>query len=96
LLPANRESGPFSLFRHRFRAIRAQVLFDRNLIANRYDTIEDRNTIVLVGRTSEDTTEQLHFDRGSGLLLRRTVSTRTAFSPIAEQATAATIATSAA
>jgi len=57
----------------------------QNLTANRYDTIEDRNTIVLVGRTSEDTTEQLHFDRESGLLLRRTVSTRTAFSPIAEQ-----------
>jgi len=35
----------------------------QNLTANRYDTIEDRNTIVLVGRTSEDTTEQLHFDR---------------------------------
>ncbi len=57
----------------------------QNLTANRYDTIEDRNTIVLVGRTSEDTTEQLHFDRESGLLLRRTVATRTAFSPIAEQ-----------
>ena len=27
----------------------------------------------------------MHFDRESGLLLRRTVSTRTAFSPIAEQ-----------
>ena len=46
-----------------------------NLTANRYATVEDRNTIVLVGRPSEDTTEQLHFDRETGLLLRRSVST---------------------
>lgn len=56
-----------------------------NLTANRYATVEDRNTIVLVGRPTEDTTEQLHFDRDSGLLLRRSISTRTAFSPLAEQ-----------
>src|SRR4029453_3736027 len=56
-----------------------------HLTANRYGTVEDRNTIVLVGRPSEDTTEQLHFDRETGLLLRRSVSTRTAFSPLAEQ-----------
>jgi hypothetical protein len=57
----------------------------QNLTANRYDTIEDRTTIVLVGRPAEDTTEQLHFDRETGLLLRRSISTTTAFSPLAEQ-----------
>jgi photosynthetic reaction center cytochrome c subunit len=56
-----------------------------NLTVNRYATVEDRNTIVLVGRPSEDTTEQLHFDRETGLLVRRSISTRTAFSPLAEQ-----------
>ena len=56
-----------------------------NLSVNRYATVEDHNTIVLVGRPTEDTTEQLHFDRESGLLLRRSISTRTAFSPLAEQ-----------
>jgi hypothetical protein len=57
----------------------------QNLTANRYDTIEDRNTIVLVGRSSDATTEQLHFDRDTGLLLRRSIATTTAFSPLAEQ-----------
>jgi photosynthetic reaction center cytochrome c subunit len=57
----------------------------QNLTANRYEAIEDRNAIVLVGRPTEDTTEQLYFDRDTGLLLRRSISTRTAFSPIAEQ-----------
>jgi hypothetical protein len=56
-----------------------------NLTVNRYATVEDRTTIVLVGRPTDDTTEQLHFDRESGLLLRRSISTRTAFSPLAEQ-----------
>ena len=56
-----------------------------NLTVNRYATVEDRSTIVLAGRPSEDTTEQLHFDRETGLLLRRSISTRTAFSPVAEQ-----------
>jgi hypothetical protein len=56
-----------------------------NLTVNRYGTVEDRNTIVLVGRPAEATTEQLHFDRETGLLLRRSVTTTTAFSPLAEQ-----------
>jgi len=56
-----------------------------NLTVNRYGTVEGRNTIVLVGRPTEDTTEQLHFDRETGLLLRRSISTRTTFSPLAEQ-----------
>jgi hypothetical protein len=55
------------------------------LAVNRYGTIDDRNTIVVVGRTPPDTTEQLHFDRETGLLLRRNISTRTPFSPLAEQ-----------
>lgn len=56
-----------------------------NLTVNRYATVEDRNTIVLVGRPAETITEQLHFDRETGLLLRRNISTTTAFSPLAEQ-----------
>jgi photosynthetic reaction center cytochrome c subunit len=57
----------------------------QGLAVNRYATIDDRNTIVLVGRTPGDATEQLHFDRETGLLLRRSISTRTPFSPVAEQ-----------
>jgi hypothetical protein len=57
----------------------------QGLAVNRYAMIDDRNVIVLTGRPTPDTTEQLSFDRESGLLLRRSISTRTALSPLAEQ-----------
>jgi photosynthetic reaction center cytochrome c subunit len=57
----------------------------QGLAVNRYGTIDSRNTIVVVGRAPLNTTEQLHFDRETGLLVRRSVSTPTPFSPLAEQ-----------
>jgi len=40
-----------------------------------YDTIDDRQVVVLTGRPFPDVTEQLSFDRESGLLLRRALTT---------------------
>jgi hypothetical protein len=43
------------------------------------------NAIVLAGRTAPDVTEQLYFDRDSGLLLRRVISTNTPLGSLVEQ-----------
>ena len=40
-----------------------------------YDTIDGKQVVVLTGRPYPDVTEQLSFDRESGLLLRRTITT---------------------
>ena len=40
-----------------------------------YDAIDGRPVVVLTGKPYPDVTEQLSFDRQSGLLLRRTVTT---------------------
>jgi hypothetical protein len=44
----------------------------------RYDKLDGADTIMLLGHGAADVTEQLYFDRQSGLLLRRLVRTRTA------------------
>ena len=56
-----------------------------NLTVQRYASVDGMNTIVLGGRTAPDVTEQLYFDRDSGVLLRRVISTRTALGALAEQ-----------
>jgi hypothetical protein len=43
----------------------------------RYDRLDRADTIVLLGHSAANVTEQLYFDRQSGLLLRRVVRTRT-------------------
>lgn len=40
-----------------------------------YDTVDGRPVVVLTGKPYPDVTEQLSFDRQTGLLLRRTVTT---------------------
>jgi hypothetical protein len=40
-----------------------------------YDTIDGRPVVVLTGRPYPDVTEQLSFDRETGLLRRRTITT---------------------
>jgi photosynthetic reaction center cytochrome c subunit len=56
-----------------------------NLTPSRYDNIDGTETILVTGRVSPDINEQLQFDRQSGLLLRRTILTRTAFGNLLEQ-----------
>jgi hypothetical protein len=56
-----------------------------NLNVQRYANVDGVNTIVVTGRTAPDVTEQLFFDRDSGVLLRRNISTRTALGSLAEQ-----------
>jgi hypothetical protein len=48
----------------------------------RYEKVDGVDTIMLLGRPAEGVTEQLYFDRQSGLLLRRDVRTRTALGGI--------------
>lgn len=56
-----------------------------NLTPSRYDNVDETETILVTGRVSPDVNEQLQFDRQSGLLLRRTILTRTAFGNLLEQ-----------
>ena len=56
-----------------------------DLRVQRYSTADGMNAIVLAGRTAPDVTEQLYFDRDSGLLLRRVISTKTPLGSLVEQ-----------
>jgi len=56
-----------------------------NLRSARYGTVDGTPTIVLIGSPAANVTEQLQFDRATGLLLRRTVFTRTALGQLQEQ-----------
>jgi hypothetical protein len=56
-----------------------------SLAVQRYASLDGVNAIVLTGRPAPDVFEQLYFDRDSGLLLRRVVSTRTAMGVLPEQ-----------
>lgn len=57
----------------------------QNLAASRYAKLDDKDVILVTGRTAPSVTEQLYFDRNSGLLLRRVISTRTAMGTLPEQ-----------
>ncbi len=56
-----------------------------NLRSARYGTIDGTPTIVLIGSPAPNVTEHLHFDRATGLLLRRTILTRTSLGQLHEQ-----------
>ena len=48
----------------------------RTLLVNKaYDTIDSKQVVVITGNPYPDVTEQLSFDRESGLLLRRVITT---------------------
>ncbi len=55
------------------------------LAVSRYGTIDGKATILLTGRPYEGVTEQLQFERESGLLLRRSITTTTPLGPLPEQ-----------
>ncbi len=55
------------------------------LAVTRYADVDGKPAVVLSGRPYPDVTEQLFFDRESGLLLRRTVATRTGLGELPEQ-----------
>jgi hypothetical protein len=56
-----------------------------NLAVNRYADVDGKAAIVLTGRPYAGVTEQLFFDRDSGLLVRRVVTTRMALGDLPEQ-----------
>lgn len=56
-----------------------------NLTPSRYGNIDGTETILVTGGVTPDVNEQLQFDRKNGLLLRRTILTRTAFGNLLEQ-----------
>jgi len=56
-----------------------------DLRVQRYSNADGMNAIVLSGRTAADVTEQLYFDRDSGVLLRRVISTKTPLGSLVEQ-----------
>jgi hypothetical protein len=56
-----------------------------DLSVSRYGNIDGKDTIIVSGTAYPDVIEQLHFDKQSGLLLRRSVSTATALGPLPEQ-----------
>lgn len=56
-----------------------------NLTPSRYGSIDGTETILVTGHVSPEVNEQLQFDRQGGLLLRRTILTRTAFGNLLEQ-----------
>ena len=55
------------------------------LTVSRYGNIDGKATIIATGRPFPGVTEQLQFDRESGLLLRRSVTTATPLGPLPEQ-----------
>jgi hypothetical protein len=55
------------------------------LAVSRYGNVDGKATIVLSGRPYPGVTEQLQFERDSGLLLRRTITTSTPLGPLPEQ-----------
>ena len=56
-----------------------------SLSVARYGNVDGKPTIALSGRPYPGVTEQLQFDRESGLLLRRTITTATPLGPLPEQ-----------
>lgn len=56
-----------------------------DLAVRRYANLDGVNTVMLTGRTAPDVTEQLFFDRGTGVLVRRSIATRTPLGALAEQ-----------
>ena len=56
-----------------------------DLAVRRYVNLDGVNTIMLTGRTAPDVTEQLFFDRDTGVLVRRSIATRTPLGSLAEQ-----------
>lgn len=65
-------------------ALRINERYD-GLSVSRYADVDGKAAIVLTGRPQADVTEQLFFDRESGLLLRRSVTTRTGLGELPEQ-----------
>jgi photosynthetic reaction center cytochrome c subunit len=57
----------------------------RPLTVAHYAKLDGKDVIIMQGRTAPTVIEQLFFDKDSGLLLRRMVSTRTAFGNLPEQ-----------
>lgn len=55
------------------------------LTVGRYGNIDGTDTIIVAGRPTPDVIEQLQFDRKTGLLLRRTIQTRTPLGGLVEQ-----------
>ncbi|HWK12402.1 MAG TPA: c-type cytochrome [Vicinamibacterales bacterium] len=55
------------------------------LAVERYAALDGTDTIVVTGTTASDVTEQLFFDRHSGLLVRRSIATPTPLGPLSEQ-----------
>lgn len=56
-----------------------------SLTVGRYGNIDGVDTIGLQGRVDDNVVEQLQFGRDSGLLLRRTIQTRTPYGALLEQ-----------
>ena len=56
-----------------------------SLSVTRYGNVDGKPTIALSGRPYPGVTEQMQFDRESGLLLRRTITTATPLGPLPEQ-----------
>jgi photosynthetic reaction center cytochrome c subunit len=57
----------------------------QNLSVSRYSNVDGTETILVTGRPSPTTIEQLHFDRQTGLLIRRVILTPTGFGNLLEQ-----------
>jgi hypothetical protein len=55
--------------------VRVKDLYQGLAVNKAYDTIDGKQVVVLTGRPYPDVTEQLSFDRESGLLLRRSITT---------------------
>ena len=56
-----------------------------SLSVTRYGNVDGKPTIALSGRPYPGVTQQMQFDRESGLLLRRTITTATPLGPLPEQ-----------
>ena len=57
----------------------------QNLSVSRYSSVDGTETILVTGRPAPTTIEQLHFDRQTGLLIRRIILTQTGFGNLLEQ-----------
>jgi hypothetical protein len=57
----------------------------QNLSVARYAKLDGKDMIIVNGRSAPAVVEQFYFDKQSGLLVRRVVSTRTAFGILPEQ-----------
>ena len=57
----------------------------QNLSVARYARLDGQDMIIVNGRSAPAVAEQFYFDKQSGLLVRRVVSTRTAFGILPEQ-----------